>query len=91
MITLSFVEHRLKNSVDEASLKKQYIIRLDINNLHIHKRNILRLLTEHTNMHVVFESRVLKTEDEMSTEFVFCAGVEIEDIFLRAFDPINLH
>lgn len=47
--------------------------------------------TEHTNMYVVFESRIWEIEDEMSTELLFCTGVKIEDIFCRAFNPINFH
>lgn len=42
-------------------------------------------------MNVVFESCLLKTEDEMSAEFLLSAGVQIEDIFRRAFNPINFH
>lgn len=35
---------------------------------------------EHTHMYVVFESCILDIEDEMSTEFLFCAGVKIKDV-----------
>lgn len=47
--------------------------------------------SERTNVYVVFESSILKDEDKMPTEFVLCAGVEIEDILHRAFNPINAH
>lgn len=47
--------------------------------------------TEHTHMYVVFESRIVEIEDEMSTEFLLCAGVKIEDVVCAAFNPINFH
>lgn len=46
---------------------------------------------EHTHMYVVFESCILDIEDEMSTEFLFCTGVKIEDVVWGAFNPINFH
>lgn len=42
-------------------------------------------------MYIVFESCMLEAEDEMSAEFLLSAGVQIEDIFCRAFNPINFH
>lgn len=47
--------------------------------------------TDLTHMQVVFESCIFQIKDEMPTEFVRRAGVEIEDIFCRAFNPINFH
>ena len=47
--------------------------------------------TDLTHMQVVFESCIFQIKDEMPTEFVLRAGVEIEDIFCRAFNPINFH
>ena len=46
---------------------------------------------EHTHVYVVFESRILEIEDEMSTEFLLRAGVKIEDVICAAFNPINFH
>lgn len=42
-------------------------------------------------MCVVFENRILDIKDQMSTEFLFRAGVQIKDILCRASNPINLH
>lgn len=47
--------------------------------------------TAHTHMYVVFESCILEIEDEMSTEFLVRAGVEVENIVGGAFNSINLH
>lgn len=46
---------------------------------------------KHTSVYIVFESCVLEIEDEMSTELLLCAGVEIEDIFYGAFNPVDFH
>lgn len=42
-------------------------------------------------MYVVFESRILEIEDEMSAELLFRARVEVEDIFCRALEPVDPH
>lgn len=42
-------------------------------------------------MYVVFESSILEVEDEMATELVIGAGVQVENIVAGAFNSINLH
>lgn len=42
-------------------------------------------------MKVVFECSVLQDEDKMATELFLRAGVEVEDIFHRTFNPIDFH
>lgn len=47
--------------------------------------------TERTHMYVVFEGGILEVEDEMPTELVVGAGVQVENIVCGAFNSINLH
>lgn len=42
-------------------------------------------------MYVVFESGIPEVEDEMATELVISAGVQVENIICGAFHSVNLH
>lgn len=42
-------------------------------------------------MYVVFESGILEDEDEMTTELLVGAGVQVENIVCGAFNSVNLH
>lgn len=47
--------------------------------------------TKHTDVYVVFEHRSSEVENQMTTELLVRAGVEVQHVFRRAFNPINFH
>lgn len=47
--------------------------------------------TERTHVDVVFEGGILEVEDEMATELVVGAGVQVENVVCGALNSINLH
>lgn len=42
-------------------------------------------------MYVVFERCIVEIEDQVSTELLLRAGVQVEDVVCRALNPINFH